>query len=204
MAVSVPTRGKDWLAAQLTREARPLLIAWDAADSTTRLLLRPLTLPAVAVSVMGFGSGLLRVTVARAVPLFHASAAGVTVTDWPSLLVQGHGTAVVGDDVAIRVLGGQRHGEAVTRAGRARGADGERGRGGGADRDGTAGLLDRTGAGHQGHVAVGRVEGDGDRRRTVAHGDGRGQTMEGLTITAGERDGTVVAGDRVAEADPGP
>ena len=88
MAVEVPTRGKDRLAAQLTRAARPLLIAWDAAGSTTRLLLRPLTLPAVAVSVMGFESGLLRVTVARAMPLFHASVAGVTVTDWRSLLVR--------------------------------------------------------------------------------------------------------------------
>ena len=57
IAVAVPTRGKDWLAAQLTRAARPLLIAPDAVDSTTRLLLVPLTLPAVAVSVMGFGLG---------------------------------------------------------------------------------------------------------------------------------------------------
>ena len=30
MAVAVPTRGNDWLAAQLTRAARPLLIACEA------------------------------------------------------------------------------------------------------------------------------------------------------------------------------
>src|SRR5690242_6692723 len=87
MAVAVPTTGKVWPDAQLTREARPLLIAWKAGASTTRLVL-PLTLPAVALSVIGFWFGWPSVTVTEAVPPLQAGVEGLTATDWPSLLVR--------------------------------------------------------------------------------------------------------------------
>ena len=82
----MPTRGKGWLAAQFTRAARPVLIACEAGDSTTMLLLLPSTLPAAASSVVV--SCLLRVTVVEAMPLLHVSVAGVIVTGWPSLPVR--------------------------------------------------------------------------------------------------------------------